>query len=95
MLENLHSEFSQNDIAQYVKVHPGHISRIFSKKYHGGYDAWLKYQRVHHAKKIIINQTITVQKCANLCGISNVSWFIKCFKEETSMTPGQFQHSHI
>ena len=89
--EHLDSDVTRKTLAEHMNMHPGHISRLFRQYHNGGYDAWLKHERVYRARQLLRDPNMSVDQCAALCGLTNVSWFIRCFKEITGHTPGQFQ----
>lgn len=89
--ERLDSDVTRSTLAQYMEMHPGHISRLFRQFYNGGYDAWLKHERIHRARQLLRDPNMSIEQCAQLCGLTNVSWFIRRFKELVGCTPGQYQ----
>lgn len=91
--EHLHEDIDRQGVADIVGIHPGHVSRLFKQFHPGGYDAWLREERVRRARQLLADDLLSVADIAHLCGISNVSWFIRCFKQETGLTPAAYRHS--
>ncbi len=89
--EHLDQDIDRNGIAEVLDIHPGHVSRLFKQYHEGGYDSWLRQERVKRAKQLLSDPQFSIEDIARLCGISNTSWFIRCFKDETGSTPGQYR----
>ena len=89
--EHLSENPSRDHIAQAIGIHPGHVSRLFQQFHTGGYDSYLRHIRTERAQQLLRESTLSVEQIAHACGVSNVSWFIRCFKQETGLTPGQFK----
>ncbi len=89
--EHLSENLSREQIAASIGIHPGHVSRLFKQFYSGGYDSFLRTARNERAVQLLQQSTLRIEEIAHACGVSNVSWFIRCFKQDIGKTPGEFR----
>lgn len=88
-------QFANRDsVAEALGIHPGHVSRLFKEYHPGGFDAWMREERVRRAQQLLRSSNLGVREIATHCGIENTSWFIRIFKETCQMTPGQYRKRH-
>ncbi len=61
---------------------------IFIKQNTGmSFTSYIKHLRVLHAKKLLIETTLTIQKISEILGFSNQHYFTKVFKDHTCISP--------
>lgn len=53
----------------------------------------IKY-RLEQAQKLLISQTLSVNEIGYLCGFSDTSYFIRCFRKVFDVTPSDFRKSN-
>ena len=64
--------------------------RDFKNKYGQTPQSWLKSRRMHRAKSLLTDRSLTVTAAAEAAGYQSVSHFIKNFREEFGVSPGVF-----
>ena len=72
-------------------------SRLVGKliyKYSGmTYKEYVTRQKMEYAKRLLLEENKNVDETSEILCYANAAYFIKVFKEETGMTPGQFKKS--
>ena len=70
---------------------PAYLSRIIKQKTGMSYKEYLTGLRIEEAKKMLLDQNMSVMDVCQNIGYVNVSYFIKIFQEYTGMTPARFR----
>ena len=72
------------EVYEAVGVNGDYLCRLF-KQYEGcSLEIYIRRERIRQAKELL-----------QYLSFSNQSFFTKCFKEETGMTPKEFRESHF
>jgi AraC-like DNA-binding protein len=53
--------------------------------------AWLKQMRIERAKQILARSSRKLSAVASMCGFNDVKYFMRCFREVTGVTPGEWK----
>ncbi len=76
-------------LAKECELSKDHLSLLFKKSVGTTIPQYIKKQRLE-ASKTMLQKGITLKDVAEKTGFSTESYFIKCFKDEFNMTPGEF-----
>lgn len=57
------------------------------------YKDYLIYLRMEYAKKLLVNDHLTVAQTCQAVGYTNISYFIKAFKSQTGVTPANYKNN--
>lgn len=68
-----------------------HFTRLFKQYADTSFYKYLNQKRIAHAKNLLINQDLSVIEVALQSGFSNLSSFLRMFKQITGYTPTQFR----
>ena len=68
-----------------------YFSRMFKKEFHTSFSNYVTKIRVKKSLYLLSNTSMSITEIAMYCGFSNLSHFIKCFKQEKGITPNQFR----
>jgi len=74
-------------------IHPVHLSKEFPKYFNTGFGQYIRAVRIEKATKLLANKNLSLSEIAFLCGFSDQSHFIRCFKESVGTTPLKFRNS--
>jgi AraC-like DNA-binding protein len=87
-------EFTLTNIARAAHLTPNHLSTLFHR--HAGirFTDFLLEQRLNAAMRHLEDFSLSVAEVARQCGFNNVSYFCKCFRRHTGLTPGQWRRHH-
>lgn len=76
-------------LASECGISKDHLSLLFKKSFGVTIPQYIKTQRLN-ASKDMLSKGISISEVAATTGFSTESYFIKCFKDEFNMTPGEF-----
>lgn len=89
--EHLASPCMRKLLAQSFQVTPEYVSRLFQRYTPNGLQDFLTRRRLDHAVLLLSTGRLSVKEVAFQCGFSQVSYFIKLFREYQHISPGQFK----
>ncbi len=76
-------------LAKECSISKDHLSLLFKKSFGVTIPQYIKTQRLA-ASKDMLTRGMSLSEVATTTGFSTESYFIKCFKDEFGMTPGEF-----
>lgn len=82
------------EIAAELDVAPGVLSNKFRKETGQSINAYLTDLRMDRAARILAGSDTPIQQIAETVGILDANYFIKIFKKQFGMTPGQYRKTH-
>lgn len=89
--ENLHQGLSLEDIAQKAYLSPGYLSQFYKKETGCNLSVYILEQRIKKSKELLLDSALLISDVAKLVGFNSSQYFIRVFKENTSMTPQQYR----
>lgn len=93
MNANISEKISLKDIADSCSISESECLRCF-KKCLGITPMKILFQiRMNYAMELLTNDDLTIQEVAMECGFSDVSYFIKSFREKFGKTPNEYKKS--
>lgn len=91
---HLEEKIHLQDVADYVHISASHLSRQFRKETGLSMTAFINKRRVDRAKALLSENQESVTAIALSCGFENLNYFSKIFREQTGMTPLNYQKQH-
>lgn len=89
--ELLHDQSTESisltQLSQAAGVHPGHLSRDFSRYFQCSFGAYIRKIKIDRALPLMSNQRYSLTDIAFECGFADQSHFIRCFKEMMGISP--------
>lgn len=83
------------EVYEAVGVNGDYLCRLF-KQYEGcSLEIYIRRERIRQAKELLQYSNYKLQEISEYLSFSNQSFFTKCFKEETGMTPKEVRESHF
>jgi len=90
--ENLGSnQLSLVQTANYVSVHPGHLSEVFKKETGYTFSDYVTRERLAHAKELLQNPLMRVGMIARSVGYEDIKYFSQLFKKHYGQTPTEYR----
>jgi len=84
-------ELTVSDIQKETGIHERKISVIVKKHTQLTFKQYINQLRVEHAKKLLVETTLSVSDIAYACGYNNVSHFNRVFKAEEECSPQEYR----
>ena len=91
ILDNLFSPLSLADAAAHLVVSGAHLARIFRVETGLSVNAYIAQQKIDAAKSLLRSTTRDVREISDALSFSSLAYFGKVFRQQTGMTPTQFQ----
>lgn len=91
--QNYKRPIGLNDLGNALDVTPNYISRVISKEGKKGENTFVDLvttYRINEAKKLI-QEGVTIKDISYQVGFHSTSYFSKCFKKKTGLSPKEYQ----
>jgi AraC-like DNA-binding protein/CheY-like chemotaxis protein len=82
---------SLESVAARLKVHPVHLSRVFSRHYGKTFTVALAEIRIEAAKGLLADSRYKIYEVADLVGFEKPKYFSELFKKMTGYTPNDYR----
>lgn len=86
-LANFQHEVRLSDVADLANLTVSSFCRYFQKYTSKTYVAYLNEIRISHARKLLIEGTLSIQEIGLISGFQNLSNFHRLFKQQTGFSP--------
>lgn len=93
--KNLEQPLTIDQIAASVNLSPFYFSRQFRKNVNCSPYSYLINARLKLAKQLLNQTTAPIDVVAEKCGFSSATHFIRAFRQNLSLTPGQFRQLRL
>ena len=88
---DLTADLHLKTISKKLNVNSSYLSDLFHREVGCTLTDFINKQRVDHGIILLRKTEKTVQEIATECGVQDVNYFIRLFKKQTGMTPGQYK----
>ncbi len=88
---HMDGEFSLHSLAERAGVSDSYLSARFKEETGDTLSKWIREKRIDRAKGLLLRDSLTIAQVAEQVGILDVSYFIRLFRKEIGMTPGEFR----
>ena len=94
--EYMDNNFVQNlnllELASLVNVSPSALSRKYKRVTGIGINEYIQNKRIELACRLLANTSKKVSEVAELCGYSDVKYFVNLFKRIIQLPPSKYRH---
>lgn len=87
---NYTQDISLTDIAEQFNLTESYVSKLLTKKANIHFKPYINDLKISQAKKLLSEGGHNVSEVSNLVGYKNVNSFIRTFKKQEGITPGEF-----
>lgn len=87
-------QLSRKETARFFNRHPNHFSRFFHEHAKRNFRVYVNEIRLERSLHFLRDLRYNVTDVANLCGFTDVQYFIRCFRQRFGFTPGEFRKRH-
>jgi len=87
-------ELSLENVAGSLEITPAYLSRIVKKETGITYKEYVTKLKMEKARELLLQEDMTVSKVCEKIGYTNVSYFIKLFKNYTGETPAKWKENY-
>jgi AraC-like DNA-binding protein len=87
-------DLSRESLARFFNRHPNHLSRFFHEHANQNFRSYVNNIRLERSLHFLRDLRYNVTDVANLCGFTDLQYFIRCFRHRFSLTPGEYRKRH-
>jgi len=91
--KNYMNRITLEETAARVFLSPAYFSRIFKEEMGDNFNAYVNGVRVEAARRLLLNETISLVDVSTMVGFEGQSYFSKVFKKLVGVTPGRYRES--
>ena len=88
---DLSQELSLCALAKHLGLSSGHLATTFKKETGKTLSEYIRQKRIRHAMHLLHTTNLQVQTVAQHCGILDVQYFSKLFKNQVGKTPKEYR----
>ena len=92
--QNLTESFTVSELAQNVSLNPQYMMRLFKKETNMSVLEYVTEQRILRAKELLLSTDSSIENIAVQLGYYNYTYFMKVFKRNMGMSPGQYRKQY-
>lgn len=89
--QNLHQPIQIGNIAKMLGTSPSYLSQVFRKSEGMTIQRFIRKERLERGKKLLAFSDRPIEEISHTLGFSTTSYFGKCLKADTGLTPGQYR----
>jgi AraC family transcriptional regulator len=88
---NIHQVITLDDLAEEACLSPCHFARAFKVAMGSTPHQYITRQKLAYAKKLLVDDNMSLTQVALGCGFSSQAHFTKAFKRAVGLTPGEYR----
>ena len=82
---------TNESIAKHFGYHPYHISKLMREDTGKSLKQYVIYYRIQIAKRLLVTTDLDIEGISWRCGFCSSAYFVKTFREATSLTPKKYR----
>jgi two-component system, response regulator YesN len=89
---NYQKELKASDVANKINISPNYFSKLFKKTTGKNFNEYLNELRIENSKVLLIDTAERIFQIAEYVGYKDYKYFVKIFKNLTSLTPKEYRN---
>jgi len=89
--QNYTNDISANDLAQYMHLNPGYLSKVFKRETGITVTKYINNLRIQKSRQMLESGNYSISEIAAATGFHDYFYFLKTFKKIIGLTPRQYQ----
>lgn len=85
------TDLTLQSTAESLNLNKTYLANLFKKETGGTFTAYVNGKRINHAIFLLNSTTAPIQEIASACGIPDVTYFTRLFKQEKGITPSEYR----
>lgn len=85
---------TRESVAQAFYISPNYLSHLFQKTGAVGFNEYLNYTRLEHAKTLLKRYDLKVKEVAHACGFIDSNYFCRLFRKNTDRSPSEYRRQY-
>ncbi|WES68256.1 AraC family transcriptional regulator [Superficieibacter sp. HKU1] len=92
--EHYPSPLTRESVAQAFYISPNYLSHLFQKAGSIGFNEYLNYTRLEHARALLKGYDLKVKEVAHSCGFVDSNYFCRLFRKNTERSPSEYRRQY-
>lgn len=92
--EKYSEPLTRESVAQAFYISPNYLSHLFQKTGAVGFNEYLNYTRLEHAKTLLKRYDLKVKEVAHACGFIDSNYFCRLFRKNTDRSPSEYRRQY-
>lgn len=92
--EHYASPLTRESVAQAFYISPNYLSHLFQKTGTLGFNEYLNYTRLEHARTLLKGYDMKVKEVAHACGFVDSNYFCRLFRKNTERSPSEYRRQY-
>lgn len=88
---NIHNKITVNELTNLLGISAPYLYKIFSKRFNMSLKQYIIWQKINHAKKMLLETNMSITQIANSAGYNDVLSFSKAFSRNEKMSPKKYR----
>ncbi len=84
-------KLGRDSAARFFNRHPNHFSRFFHEHAQQNFRTYVNEVRLERSLHFLRDLRYNATDVANLCGFTDLQYFIRCFRQRFGLTPGAYR----
>ncbi len=92
--KNHHHALTRESVASAFYISPNYLSHLFQKTGKVGFNEYLIYVRLEHAKELLKRYNLKIKEISVQCGFLDSNYFCRVFRKATARTPSEYRRQY-
>lgn len=93
--DHLHTRITLESLADYVKLNPSYLSRLFKKETGLTVNRYIRVKKLETAKNMLLYSEYTPAEISTILAFPSQSYFTEVFRKELGTTPAEYRITHL
>lgn len=90
--KHLEENISLEQAAEYVKVNPFYLSKLFKEETGSNFIDFVTDKRLEKARTLLKQNDLSIKEVSHYCGYSDQNYFSKLFRKKFGITPTEYRN---
>ncbi len=91
---NLHKGVTLEDAADFARISPCYLSRLFRREMSTTFISYITAQRIERAKTLLRESDLPISNVSLDLSFNDANYFCKAFKKEVGVSPSEYRRSY-
>ncbi|MGE9293678.1 MAG: helix-turn-helix transcriptional regulator [Puniceicoccales bacterium] len=87
--EHLSRPLDRREVADFLQIHPNHLSRLFLRFGSTSFNQTVRDARLRRSRELLHDPGLNIAGIAQASGFPDANYFTRCFRQAFGQTPGE------
>ena len=95
MYSRLYGRLQIRELAAELHQSESYVKKVFAQYYSGGVIHYFHSLKIKEARRLIREENLSMEQISDMLAFDNQSYFSRCFKKFSDMTPSEYKNSVV